>query len=118
MDSQSARRTYLCPSPFSLRFPLSIASVSLNFWRLPEQDKALRTWHGWHAFRRGLATNLYQLGVKDKDIQAILRHSNVGLTMNVYVKSVAESQVNAMDALGQKLETCNDLATDGEGCVN
>ena len=29
-------------------------------------------------FRRGLATNLHQLGVADKDIQAILRHSNVG----------------------------------------
>lgn len=61
-------------------------------------------WHGWHAFRRGLATNLHALGVNDKTIQAILRHSNVGLTMNVYVKSVSESQVNAMDALSEKLE--------------
>ena len=63
--------------------------------------------HGWHAFRRGLAANLHTLGVDDKTIRAILRHSNVGLTMNVYVKSVSESQVSALE----KLETCNDLAT-------
>jgi integrase len=75
-------------------------------------------WHGWHAFRRGLATNLHALGVADKDIQAILRHSNVGLTMNVYVKSVGESQVNAMDAPSAKLGTCNNLATNGKGLVN
>jgi integrase len=63
------------------------------------RDNAQPHWHGWHAFRRGLATNLHQLGVPDKDIQAILRHSNLGITMNIYVKSVAESQVDAMDLL-------------------
>ena len=61
-------------------------------------------WRGWHAFRRGLATNLHALRVDDKTIQAILRHSNVGLTMNVYVKSVPESGVNAMDLLGLEME--------------
>jgi integrase len=76
-----------------------------------EFDKATPCWRGWHAFRRGLATNLHALGVDDKTIQAILRHSNVGLTMNVYVKSVNASQVNAMDALSEKLGICNDLAT-------
>lgn len=64
-------------------------------------------WRGWHAFRRGLATNLHALGIPDKEIQAILRHSNVGLTMNVYVKSVSESQTAAMDAFSEKLESCN-----------
>jgi integrase len=75
-----------------------------------ERDKALPLWHGWHAFRRGLATNLHTLGIADKDIQAILRHSNIGLTMNVYVKSVNESQVNALDALNKKFATCSNLA--------
>ena len=79
-----------------------------------ERDKSLPQWHGWHAFRRGLATNLHALGVDDKTIQAILRHSSVGLTMNVYVKSVSESQTAAMDALSEKLETCNVLATSGQ----
>jgi hypothetical protein len=38
--------------------------------------------------------------------------------MNVYVKSVSDSQVNAMDALGEKLGTCTNLATKGPGLVN
>ena len=63
------------------------------------------------------ATNLHALGVEDKTIQAILRHSNVGLTMNVYVKSVSESQVSAMDALSEKLGTCNDLAMKPTGRI-
>ncbi len=80
-----------------------------------ELDTTL-AWHGWHAFRRGLATNLHGLHVHDKTIQAILRHSNIGLTMNVYVKSVAESGVNAMDLLGAEMRkngTYNNLATNG-----
>ena len=83
-----------------------------------KRDKSLPEWHGWHAFRRGLATNLHALGVDDKTIQAILRHSNIGLTMNIYVKSVNESQVNAMDSLSEKLGMCNVRATSGDGPVN
>jgi len=83
-----------------------------------QRDASLPRWHGWHAFRRGLATNLHALGVDDKTIQAILRHSNVGLTMNVYVKSVSESQVNAMDSLSEKLGVCSDHSKSGTRLVN
>ncbi len=76
-----------------------------------ERDNSLPRWHGWHAFRRGLATNLHALGVDDKTIQAILRHSNIGITQNIYIKSVNESQINAMDALSENLGICNDHAT-------
>lgn len=80
-----------------------------------ERDSSLPQWHGWHAFRRGLATNLHALGIDDKTIQAILRHSNVTLTMNIYVKSVSESQTAAIDALSEEFskmgETNNVLAT-------
>lgn len=82
-----------------------------------ELDASL-AWHGWHAFRRGLATNLHALGVEDKEIQAILRHSNLNLTMNTYVKSVTESQDNAMDVLSRNFETCNELATSAAHGVN
>jgi len=75
------------------------------------RDKNLPLWHGWHAFRRGLATNLHTLGVADKDIQAILRLSTIGLTQNVYIKSVNESQVSALDSLSEKFEICNANAT-------
>lgn len=76
------------------------------------------TWHGWHAFRRGVATILHGFGVEDKTIQAILRHSTIGLTMNVYVKSVSADQVNAMDRLSEKIGTCNESATIPSGRPN
>ena len=69
-----------------------------------ERDKNLPLWQGWHAFRRGLATNLHTLGVAAKDIQAILRHSTIGLTQNAYIKSVNESQVSALDSLSESLK--------------
>jgi integrase len=68
-----------------------------------QRNKSLPKWHGWHAFRRGLATNLHQLGVDDKTIQSILRHSNVNITQNIYIKTVLGSQVDAMDLLGAEL---------------
>lgn len=82
-------------------------------------DKSIPSGHGWHAFRRGLATNLHTLGVDDKTIQAILRHSNVSLTINVYIKSVKESQVSAMDVLEAKFsKTSNNLPTGSQRLVN
>jgi integrase len=62
-------------------------------------DESRTRWHGWHAFRRGLGTNLYRLGVQEKTIQAILRHANLSTTMNVYVKSVDAESVRAMKTL-------------------
>ncbi len=56
-------------------------------------------WHGWHAFRRGLATNLHDLGVPDKTIQAILRHANVAVTQNSYIKTLDSQSVAAMRQL-------------------
>jgi len=56
-------------------------------------------WYGWHAFRRGLATNLHRLGVSDKVIQQILRHANVTTTINIYVKMVTRDAEEAMKRL-------------------
>jgi len=56
-------------------------------------------WHGWHAFRRGLATNLHDLGVPDKTIQAILRHANVAVTQNSYIKTLESQSIAAMRQL-------------------
>ncbi len=69
-----------------------------------EQDKNLPVWRGWHAFRRGLATNLHALGIADKEIQAILRHSNIAVTQSCYIKALTESQVSAMDLVGEEFE--------------
>ena len=64
-----------------------------------ERDARLPEWHGWHAFRRGLATNLHDLGVDDKTIQSILRHSNVSVTQKCYIKSLPKQSVAAMAQL-------------------
>jgi integrase len=60
--------------------------------RLPE-------WHGWHAARRGLGSNLYRLGVPDMVIQRILRHANVSTTATYYIKTAADDVRKAMTKL-------------------
>jgi integrase len=47
-------------------------------------------WKGWHAYRRGLATNLHELGVPDIVIQAILRHEDIRTTQRNYLKTVPQ----------------------------
>jgi integrase len=72
----------------------------------PALKKAGLPWYGLHAFRRGLATNLHELGVADIVIQAILRHSDVSVTRRAYIKNDgvdARSQA-AMEAL--EIEIC------------
>lgn len=60
-------------------------------------------WRGWHSFRRGLATNLAELGASDKVIQRILRHATVTVTREHYIK-VRDSAVDeAMAELGRKI---------------
>ena len=42
--------------------------------------------HGWHAFRRGLGTGLYEIAMRDIDIQALLHHADVSTTKAYYIK--------------------------------
>jgi len=78
--------------------PMNLEALAVDVIR-PAVQKANLAWHGWHAFRRGLATNLHRLGVSDKVIQQILRHANVTTTMNIYVKTVSADAANAMKSL-------------------
>jgi integrase len=61
-------------------------------------------WHGWHAFRRGLATNLHELGVDDLTIQKILRHEDVSTTRKSYIKQRDEKSVEAMGRVEKRWE--------------
>lgn len=61
-----------------------------------QRDSSRPEWAGWHAFRRGLATNLNALGVSDLTIQRILRHGNVETTRKAYIKSLPQQSVDAM----------------------
>jgi integrase len=64
-----------------------------------QRDARLPQWHGWHAARRGLGSNLYRLGVPPMVIQRILRHSNVSTTANYYIKTAADDVRSAMAKL-------------------
>jgi integrase len=69
----------------------------------PALEKAEIEWHGYHAFRRGLATNLRALNVDDLTIMEILRHSDVAVTRASYIKRVSAKSVEAMDRLETEL---------------
>jgi integrase len=78
--------------------PLNLDNLALRVIR-PTLNKAGIEWHGWHGFRRGLATNLHSLGIPDKTIQAILRHSSVAITQSAYIKTVDGAAAFAMKVL-------------------
>jgi integrase len=80
--------------------PLDLHNLANRVIRPALEKSALEnkriSWCGWHGFRRGLATNLYELGVEAKTRQAILRHADVSVTEKHYVKPVSEVSAAAM----------------------
>jgi integrase len=83
--------------------PLDLATLGSKRIKTALAEHGL-TWHGWHAFRRGLGTNLNELGVPDKIIQVILRHSSVATTQGFYIKPRTEATQAAMKRLAQALK--------------
>jgi integrase len=81
----------------------------LNFHNLqyrviaPELKDSGVEWKGMHGFRRGLATNLLELGVNPVVIARILRHSDVATTLAFYAKSRDAESRTAMDKLEEKI---------------
>ena len=77
-----------------------------------KRDASFPEWHGWHAARRGLGSNLYRLGVPDMVIQRILRHANVSTTATYYIKTAADDVKSAMakleNVVSQALKTPQD----------
>jgi integrase len=71
---------------------------------LPALKKIGIPWYGWHAFRRGLASNLYALGAQDKIVQRILRHSRPHVTRDCYIKVFDHTVLQAMQKLEAALE--------------
>jgi integrase len=62
-------------------------------------------WYGLHAFRRGIASNLYELGADEKIVQRVLRHARSHVTKDRYIKVFDPAVVAAM----KKLEASVDL---------
>lgn len=94
----------------SAKTPLDPNNV-LNDHIAPALKEAKIEWHGWHGFRRGLASNLHRAGVQDKIIQAILRHSTVAVTQACYIKTTSPDSVRAMASL----DLCSPCALESTG---
>jgi integrase len=47
---------------------------------------------GWHSFRHGLETMLWQQGVDLKTAQELLRHANPRITLEIYQQAVSEEK--------------------------
>jgi integrase len=87
-------------------FSLNMLNLSRRTIR-PALSKAGLKWLGYHAWRRGLATNLYALGASPKVIQSILRHSRVSeVTANAYIQT---DDAASRAALGKLEETFSSM---------
>jgi integrase len=69
-----------------------------------QPDEMKTRWHGWHAFRRGLGTNLAALGVPVKTIQEILRHSEMATTAKHYIIIDGKNAARAMKKMQRAFE--------------
>ncbi len=76
--------------------PLDLHNLAARVIRPTLAKKGIK-WCGWHGFRRGLATTLYELGTDPRTRQAILRHADVAVTEKHYTKSVDAVSQAAME---------------------
>jgi integrase len=61
-------------------------------------------WYGWHAFRRGLASNLYAMGAQDKVVQRLLRHSKPHVTRERYIKVFDRTLLDAVEKMQKRID--------------
>jgi integrase len=62
-------------------------------------------WSGFHGFRRGLASNLFGLGVNPKVIAAILRHSDISTTLQFYIQTSDSESRTALAKMEEKIRS-------------
>jgi hypothetical protein len=86
--------------------PEHIAATVNHKYKRDELPK----WHGWHGFRRALATVLHDLKVDDLTIQKILRHANVSVTRSCYIKTLSTQTIEAMQVFGESADLCANRA--------
>ena len=75
-------------------YALAVASI-------PKIDEHGRTVHV-HGLRHSFGTHLSKVGVAPRTAQAAMRHSDIGLTMNVYTDLRLLDIAGAIDSLPQR----------------
>jgi integrase len=84
--------------------PFDLDSLYHRQMEKPLKEASIE-WEGWHGFRRGLATNLERIGVREAIAAMILRHSNDRVTRKHYIKPPSIEAVSAMQRLSDMLTT-------------
>ncbi len=84
--------------------PMDLSKLGQNVVRPAVQAIRLE-WYGWHGFRRGIASNLYELGANDKVVQRVLRHAKPHVTKERYIKAFDPAVLAAMKSLETTLDT-------------
>ena len=64
----------------------------------PPEEKGMK-WNAWRAFRRGLATNLREMGVPTKVIQRVCRHADEATTKKHYIHATERGVRSGMRKL-------------------
>jgi len=84
--------------------PLDLNKLGQQVIR-PAVEEIKLDWYGWHGFRRGIASNLYELGANEKIVQRILRHAKPHVTKERYIKAFDPAVLAAMKSLETTLDT-------------
>ena len=66
-------------------------------------DKAKIPRFSMHILRHTFATRCIEAGMKPKTLQMLLGHSNIGITMNLYVHTTEEEKKKEMDLVAEAL---------------
>lgn len=86
-------------------FPLDLATIGSKRIKEALNGTALE-WHGFHAFRRGLGTRLYNNGTPIETVAKILRHgSGSEVTLKHYVDVEEQTKAAALKQLPRKRRT-------------
>jgi len=89
--------------------PLDLDKLALRVAR-PVVEGIGLVWYGWHGFRRGIASNLYELGANEKIVQRILRHAKPHVTKDRYIKAFDPAVLAAMKSLESRLDALDECA--------
>lgn len=91
--------------------PLNLDNLAKRTIRPILQAAGLK-WHGWYAFRRGIATLVNSVEKDAMAAKGLLRHASVTTTQRHYIKEVPEVTLKAME----KIEAlCTHRATEAAG---
>lgn len=89
--------------------PMDLGKLAQRIIR-PAVEAIRLEWYGWHGFRRGIASNLYELGASEKVVQRVLRHAKPHVTKERYIKAFDPAVLAAMKSLETTLDTLSECS--------